>query len=726
MPKLTYAFQGNTLVSELGPKAVTVGRSSTNDVCIPDGGISRSHASFTPTPAGWEVRDLGSSNGTFVNGKRIQAQVLRHGDRVKLNQLEILFEDAVVPPPPPPPPKPKAVAPPPPPPPPEPEPELSNATRALSPAEVADLLRKVRQPEAESSTKRLDPSEVMETLKRLRAAAAGAGPAPAAPPQAPPVEEGPGATKAISADELKEAWKALKAAPPPVPAPAPAPAPAAAPKTTEEMLARVALFAGVAPPMLKLIGEESQFHVFGPRAVICREGEYTADFYVLLSGLIGVYKAEATMGGKNLHLASLPPGSFFGEMSCMSHAPRSATVICESDVVAVSIPRHTFLKVYADKKSASFKDIIDKSYRERALRNHLASLAIFRGLDPKILARVGEKAELLIAEKGTVIAGDAKPADGVYLVRTGHAKLVSRPGPGEETLGWFCENAFFGVKTVVDDVPAGTSMIAVDRMDLVRVPHAALDVLVKEFPALLQSILDNSASAGRAAEAGEVLTADEAEARRRAREIGGKGEVIKAGDALVIDMSKCTRCNMCVEGCVEAHDDRIPRIGKRGMQYGDLLLTSSCYNCKVPDCMLACKFGAIRRDRKGQVQIDSDACTGCALCEPACPYGTIHMQSLVGGDGISTKASAGPVKDLLRSLPLVGKLLWKGKEIPVKTGEAVPAAPAAAAPAEKGERKKLRQAVKCDLCAGRSDMACIASCPCGAIERIDPTHLLSG
>jgi CRP-like cAMP-binding protein/ferredoxin-like protein FixX len=497
------------------------------------------------------------------------------------------------------------------------------------------------------------------------------------------------------------------------------------------MLARVALFAGVAPPMLKLIGEESEFHVFGPRAVICREGEYTADFYVLLSGLIGVYKADTSQGGKAIHLASLPPGSFFGEMSCMSHAPRSASVLCESDVVAVSIPRHTFLKVYADKKSAAFKDIIDKSYRERALRNHLASLVIFRGLDPRILAKVGEKAELLIAEKNTVIAGDAKPADGIFLVRTGHAKLVSRPGPGEETLGWFCENSFFGTRTVVEDVPAGTSMIAVDRMDLVRVPAAALDALVKEFPELLKSLQENSASAGRAAEAGEVVTAEEAEARRRAREIGGKGEVIKAGDALVIDMSKCTRCNMCVEGCVEAHEDRIPRIGKRGMQYGELLLTSSCYNCKVPDCMLACKFGAIRRDRKGQVQVDSDVCTGCALCEPACPYGTIHMQSLVGGEGVSTKASAGPVKNLLQSLPLVGKLLWRGKAIPAHTGAITPelppgaAAPTAPAPAEKGERKKLRQAVKCDLCSGRSDMACIASCPCGAIERIDPSHLLA-
>jgi Fe-S-cluster-containing hydrogenase component 2 len=189
---------------------------------------------------------------------------------------------------------------------------------------------------------------------------------------------------------------------------------------------------------------------------------------------------------------------------------------------------------------------------------------------------------------------------------------------------------------------------------------------------------------------------------------------VKAGEALVIDMSKCTRCNLCVEGCVEAHEDRIPRIGKRGIQYGDLLLTSSCYNCRVPDCMLACKFGAIRRDRRGQVLIDPEACTGCSLCEPACPYGTIHMQSLVTDGALEVKAS--PVTAFLARLPVLSAFV-KPKAPPPKEQSADDT--------QETGRKKLRTAVKCDLCAGRADMACIYNCPCGAIERIDPAVLLS-
>jgi Fe-S-cluster-containing hydrogenase component 2 len=250
-------------------------------------------------------------------------------------------------------------------------------------------------------------------------------------------------------------------------------------------------------------------------------------------------------------------------------------------------------------------------------------------------------------------------------------------------------------------------------MDLVRIPKAPFLALLDESPDVKATVMTR---VQRMFEE-EFLTEEEAESRQRAREIGTEHEVVKAGEALVIDMSKCTRCNMCVTGCIEAHEDRIPRIGKRGIQYGDLLLTSSCYNCVVPDCMLACKFGAIRRDRRGQVHIDPVACTGCSLCEPACPYGTIHMQSLVGTAGATFRAT--PMQSLLSTIPVIGKMF---RPKPAK-------APEPSEPAKGGEKKEEAKgpkalAVKCDLCAGRGDMACIYNCPCGAIERIDPQILL--
>lgn len=480
------------------------------------------------------------------------------------------------------------------------------------------------------------------------------------------------------------------------------PEPPLDPNSPEALIAQVPVFREVNPSLRKTIIEEGSFRVLAPKTVICKEGEYTADFYVVLQGLVDVYKQA---GDQSKYLATLPANSWFGEMSCMSNAPRAATVMATTDTVVFSVPRHTFMKIYGDKKSAGFKKMVDEAYRERALANHLSAVSLFRGIKETVLKKIAEVAELVVIEKGDNVVKEGDPGDAFFLIRTGHAK-VSR---GEEILAWLCENSFFGEVALLEDKPRGSTVTAVDRMDLVKIPKAPFLALLEKNPDVKTTVLERV----RRIYETEFMSDEEAAAKQRGIEIGTELEVVKAGEALVIDMSKCTRCNMCVEGCVEAHEDRIPRIGKRGIQYGDLLLTSSCYNCKVPDCMLACKFGAIRRDRRGQVNIDPEACTGCALCEPACPYGTIHMQSLVGADSLEVKAS--PISTFLGKLPFVSNFMKPQAVVKAEVAK----------PADDGGKKRLRMAVKCDLCAGRGDMACIYNCPCGAIERIDPSVLLS-
>jgi pSer/pThr/pTyr-binding forkhead associated (FHA) protein len=78
-------------VFRLGSDEVTVGRDSENTVSIPDGTISRRHCAFSRDPAGWRVRDLGSSNGTFVNDVQVHSHVLADGDHVTAGESVLLF-----------------------------------------------------------------------------------------------------------------------------------------------------------------------------------------------------------------------------------------------------------------------------------------------------------------------------------------------------------------------------------------------------------------------------------------------------------------------------------------------------------------------------------------------------------------------------------------------------------------------------------------------------------
>jgi pSer/pThr/pTyr-binding forkhead associated (FHA) protein len=76
---------------------LTVGREGHNDVVISDVRCSREHCVFRKLDGHWYVDDLGSSNGTFVNGNRVErTQKLRPGDRIKVASQKLMYAATVV------------------------------------------------------------------------------------------------------------------------------------------------------------------------------------------------------------------------------------------------------------------------------------------------------------------------------------------------------------------------------------------------------------------------------------------------------------------------------------------------------------------------------------------------------------------------------------------------------------------------------------------------------
>jgi hypothetical protein len=77
----------------VGPSGFVVGRSRGCDLVLDDPGVSRRHAEIRLTEHGWTIRDLGSTNGVFLNRSAIDgAAALRTGDRIELGETEMVFE----------------------------------------------------------------------------------------------------------------------------------------------------------------------------------------------------------------------------------------------------------------------------------------------------------------------------------------------------------------------------------------------------------------------------------------------------------------------------------------------------------------------------------------------------------------------------------------------------------------------------------------------------------
>ncbi|MHC4821577.1 MAG: FHA domain-containing protein, partial [Planctomycetota bacterium] len=93
MPSLIVKSPSGTETVELGDDAVTLGRTADNTLQIAGTGASRKHAQILFVGKGWELVDLGSRNGTMVNGQKVARAMLQPGDVIGIGEVQITFQD---------------------------------------------------------------------------------------------------------------------------------------------------------------------------------------------------------------------------------------------------------------------------------------------------------------------------------------------------------------------------------------------------------------------------------------------------------------------------------------------------------------------------------------------------------------------------------------------------------------------------------------------------------
>ncbi len=77
---------------QIGNRVITIGRLQDSTVCIDDPSISRNQAEILLRETGYLLSDLGSTNGTLVNGRRISQHVLTDHDQIEFGSYRIRFE----------------------------------------------------------------------------------------------------------------------------------------------------------------------------------------------------------------------------------------------------------------------------------------------------------------------------------------------------------------------------------------------------------------------------------------------------------------------------------------------------------------------------------------------------------------------------------------------------------------------------------------------------------
>jgi CRP/FNR family cyclic AMP-dependent transcriptional regulator len=113
------------------------------------------------------------------------------------------------------------------------------------------------------------------------------------------------------------------------------------PESPQQILARVALFAGLDAPAIEALAGFAFQKTFQPGEAIVEEGHTGNGLYVVLSGRVAVVKSEGT--GRAQVLATLGAGEPFGELALLGEWRRTATVRALDETTCLGMDRWLFL-----------------------------------------------------------------------------------------------------------------------------------------------------------------------------------------------------------------------------------------------------------------------------------------------------------------------------------------------------------------------------------------------
>ncbi|HVN28392.1 MAG TPA: cyclic nucleotide-binding domain-containing protein [Candidatus Binataceae bacterium] len=482
-----------------------------------------------------------------------------------------------------------------------------------------------------------------------------------------------------------------------------------------------------------------ELKVFGKGDLVCKKGDYELDLCFILNGSADL--CDEVAGTGYTKVASLPAGTFYGELGALGGIPRSTDVVAGADDTEILyIPDYALKFVNSNIEA---RTLIMNRYRDRAVRAIANAIDLFQGvprdfIDKLIPHCAIERYDL----RGITLIKQGDEGDAFYLMREGFVQVVREREDGTKRVTAYIRNGeYFGEMALISGDKRYASVLTAGKCELIKIPKADFLALCKQFPAVEKNIRDTIQRRYREE---EQLSPDMSALLEKSGQLG----MIQAEALLVMDLDRCVKCDNCVSACESLHGES--RLVRTGIQLGRYLVPAACRHCDDPKCMTACPTGAVKRRREGEIYFQYDMCIGCANCSIACPYDNIAMIETPKFDAAQARKSRFTSnKEIYRPYPLAAHdagSMWAkvfpshaaGNRARVEPGFFAKifgvnkaADKAAANPVSEAEAKEhsakahipISFPIKCDLCDGLPFMGCVHSCPTGAAIRIDPATL---
>ena len=140
------------------------------------------------------------------------------------------------------------------------------------------------------------------------------------------------------------------------------------------MLKNVPLFSELNESELANIEEHAVTRSFNKRTILINEGDLTSSLYLILSGKVKIYCSDEH--GKEIIIATLGPGDYFGEVALIDDAERSASVMTLEDSSFMIISKDAFKSALAQYPEIAISLIKEFTHRFRTMTDNVKNLAL--------------------------------------------------------------------------------------------------------------------------------------------------------------------------------------------------------------------------------------------------------------------------------------------------------------------------------------------------------------
>jgi Fe-S-cluster-containing hydrogenase component 2/CRP-like cAMP-binding protein len=473
----------------------------------------------------------------------------------------------------------------------------------------------------------------------------------------------------------------------------------------------------------------SALRLLEPGDIAIRESDYGRNVFLIVEGRLALFSDE--MEDTTFPIAILKHGEHVGEDGMLTGHPYKVTARAQVPTVVLEVPEQVMQRLLELVRDVQL--YFDQANNAHSLKSILKRMSLFQGVSDADIHSLIQQTPIKRYDRDEPLfeendQGRRPPRETLHIILEGFVKVARHTPVGaghhksDEVIIAYRQGGdyFAGGLDLLGDGRA-VSVKAINRVRVAEVPRQVMLALFQHYPEVnhhfalrLREYVETSVSTQGYALTNSPLRAfssmnmlPDGAVQHGLHSLVSDG-VIEGTEVLVIDLDKCIHCSECEEACARRHGQS--RMNRKGMVVGNISIATACRQCQDPVCML-CSRAGIARHPNGEVYI-TESCIGCGICAERCPYGAISIVNIEKDEQISRSSwqrfSNFFTNHIGMRETIASPFVTPG---PLDTFQ----------PRNAFDEMRKKVAIKCDLCAGYKDQACVEACPTGAAVRIQPT-----